>query len=35
MGSSTKTILVTLGIVMVGLAVHQAFIAPMIAKRIK
>jgi len=35
MGSNTKTILITLGIVMFGLAAHQYFIAPMIAKRIK
>jgi hypothetical protein len=30
-----KTILVTLGIVMVGLAAHQAFVAPWIAKKVK
>jgi hypothetical protein len=30
-----KSIIVTLGIVMVGLAAHQAFIAPMIAKKVK
>jgi hypothetical protein len=35
MSQNVKSIFVTLAIVMVGLAVHQKFVAPMIAKTSK